>query len=522
MGLDRCWCIKSPSTVLDFWFSKRAAWFCADPEKRDAVDEEIREKYGECLAELEQVDTASMVLSELNPTQLLSCVVVLDQFSRHVYRRSESDRIALNTEKAAVLVESAIKAGWLVHYQSTERLMFFMMPLRHNETKERLQLCAECQASVTASEAKLAQRVTRAIAVRLAKFERANADVDDVLGSPEKTDRFDAAQLLESDVAAQALKNLDRSKAYIVSLSGGVDSMLLLRVLQAASIKLIAVHVDYGCRKEHGREREYLVQYCAKIGVDLRVLDISAMPKNSDWDDNSRSARFAFYKQHGSDVCTGHIFDDVMENLLMNLFASGSKSGPTNLLTLTGMRTRGVVRSVSLWRPLLYVKKVDIVSTAARFGLPYFNDTSLNVALRIQVRRVLIPTIVDMFPNTEDRLRCLAASVEDLRGLVHRQIIDPYIERVQTTDVDIILPFKDSPRSTEFWKLVMDRVLISNGIKMTKHKALATLAYMKRDSSRIVKLGSDVGMRLEGGKLMVRRPSKATSTAQLASVEEKL
>lgn len=114
-------------TVLDFWYSelKPADWF----RKSDALDEQIRARFGAvharaCQGELWEWRTSAR--------GRLAEVIVLDQFSRNLYR--DDPRAWAADPMALVLAQEAVAGG---HDQALETPMercFLYMPYMHSES----------------------------------------------------------------------------------------------------------------------------------------------------------------------------------------------------------------------------------------------------------------------------------------------------------------------------------------------------------------------------------------------------
>ena len=68
--------------------------------------------------------------------------------------------------------------------------------------------------------------------------------------------------------------NKHNSNKYVVSLSGGVDSMVLISILHAKNIKVIAVHINYNNRIESKKEEEFLKTWCECNKIKLYVKSI--------------------------------------------------------------------------------------------------------------------------------------------------------------------------------------------------------------------------------------------------------
>ncbi len=73
--------MTTPSDVLDFWFAPANAehWFVRD----EGFDARIRERFG---TTVEQASTGALASWQDTPRGWLACLIVLDQFSRNIFR----------------------------------------------------------------------------------------------------------------------------------------------------------------------------------------------------------------------------------------------------------------------------------------------------------------------------------------------------------------------------------------------------------------------------------------------------
>jgi uncharacterized protein (DUF924 family) len=127
----------TPEEVLSYWFPEKDIfdadqetfgrqiqwWFAGGPE----VDTEITERFGEVLEQARRGDLDHWADT---PRGRLALIVVLDQFSRNVYRGSPLTYA--QDEKALELAVEGIDAGMDRELSPMERI-FFWMPLGHSE-----------------------------------------------------------------------------------------------------------------------------------------------------------------------------------------------------------------------------------------------------------------------------------------------------------------------------------------------------------------------------------------------------
>lgn len=127
--------MSTPREVLEFWFDPvaQAHWF----ERDDAFDARIRERFGatvEAAARGELDDWAS------TPDGWLALLIVLDQFTRNIYR-DDARAWSADTRAQAVAV-TGIARGDDQRLPSQHRL-FAYMPLEHAEDMTLQQHCVQ-------------------------------------------------------------------------------------------------------------------------------------------------------------------------------------------------------------------------------------------------------------------------------------------------------------------------------------------------------------------------------------------
>ncbi|EGU38577.1 hypothetical protein VII00023_10619 [Vibrio ichthyoenteri ATCC 700023] len=112
--------------VLDFWFNQLDAkdWFVANPD----IDEKIRSQFGELLKQAAQ---GELFIWRETAQGRLAEIIVLDQFSRNVYRSTpqafSQDPLALGLAQEAVRLE-------LDQSLSLIERSFLYMPYMHSES----------------------------------------------------------------------------------------------------------------------------------------------------------------------------------------------------------------------------------------------------------------------------------------------------------------------------------------------------------------------------------------------------
>src|ERR671916_2352433 len=109
----------------------------------------------------------------------------------------------------------------------------------------------------------------------------------------------------------------------LTMVSGGPDSVALLRALVELEARPVVLHVDHGLRGEESlMDAEFVRELCCWLEVpcEMRRLELAG----GNLQDEARQGRYRIARELAeagdfSAVATGHTADDVAETVLMNL-----------------------------------------------------------------------------------------------------------------------------------------------------------------------------------------------------------
>ena len=152
--------------VLRFWFEEiePTAWFT----KSDAFDSEVERRFGSLHESLLQ----EQIAVPRSARGYLAAILVLDQFSRNLYRGSPRAFAADHT--ALERAKEAIQLGFDQEVSARQRA-FFYMPLMHSEGLEDQQLCVRLFEPLGNSESLKYAVEHRDIIARFGRFPHRNA-----------------------------------------------------------------------------------------------------------------------------------------------------------------------------------------------------------------------------------------------------------------------------------------------------------------------------------------------------------
>jgi tRNA(Ile)-lysidine synthase len=198
-----------------------------------------------------------------------------------------------------------------------------------------------------------------------------------------------------SDVFLNFRKKLDsiNKKKYLVALSGGPDSLALVALTKAYKyqkrVKFYYVLIDHKIRKESTKEARKVKNLLKKKNINVRIfLNKKKIIKNVQAE--ARNIRYKILlnyckKNKIKVLLTGHNLEDQVETFLIRLSRGSGLKGLSAMRSISKIDT-----NVSLYRPLLEIKKKILIKISKNVFGKYFKDPSnKNIKyLRTRVRNL--------------------------------------------------------------------------------------------------------------------------------------
>jgi len=189
----------------------------------------------------------------------------------------------------------------------------------------------------------------------------------------------------------------------IVGLSGGIDSAVLLHLLQHGGYQVVAAHCNFQLRGDASDGDELFVkQLAAQMNIPLFInrfdtaeivnesgvsVQMAARDLRYDWFEHLRQ------EQDCEAIAVGHHLDDQLETFFINLIRGSGIRG------MKGMREV----NNKIVRPLLFAQRAEIEAYCLSNGLKYREDVSNSETkyLRNKIRHKLLPVIKDLQTGAE-------------------------------------------------------------------------------------------------------------------------
>jgi tRNA(Ile)-lysidine synthetase-like protein len=432
------------TTIIEFWKSNRAYWI-TPPSKQKEVDKFITDKF---------------LKYDWYYENLIGQIIYLDQFSRHFCRTGHIIEFEVERQRryAAAIIRHNLD---LVKDFDEIEIIFALMPFKHIQHydfifdflhnhwlpyRSGLNAFPELQKFYIDTYKKAFTLETVQVNL-ITKHDLLPYDASLICDYyPELYTSSDWN--LSPAAGNKLLPFLKPDKKVIVSLSGGVDSMVMLTLLKYNKVDVSAVHIVYGNRMESEHEYRLLVEFCYKLGVPLFVYRIKWLKRGEIdrqfYEDMTRDLRFATYhaaKQSHCGPCAsegepcilmGHIKDDVVENIWTNI------AHCHHLSNLKKMETEEVQLGVRIMRPLLTAEKADIYEVSRLLGIPYLKNTTPSWSNRGKFREHFHKATVEQFGESIDsKVLEFAEAIHKQAALLNVLLYEPIYNSFSNNKVNI-------------------------------------------------------------------------------------
>lgn len=237
----------------------------------------------------------------------------------------------------------------------------------------------------------------------------------------------------------------------LLTVSGGVDSMVLMSLTAAAGYNFGVAHCNFQLRGKESDEDEVLVEREAKrLGVEFfnKRFDTTAEMERTgeSMEMAARRLRYQWFRElcdeHGYTVIAiAHHINDSIETFFINMLRG------TGLRGLTGI-TNHVGRIV---RPLMFTNRKDIHDYAVAHRIPFREDSSNRSTkyLRNKVRIGLIPMLKEITPQfttimrrNVSRLSQAQDFITSAMNIIKRDVIEHSgdIHTIKVSNINSSLP----------------------------------------------------------------------------------
>ena len=232
-----------------------------------------------------------------------------------------------------------------------------------------------------------------------------------------------------------------------IALSGGLDSVVLLdsicRLHQAqakkstkpesnevATQRIFAFHIHHGLQKVADEWLLFCEALAKKyqIGFDFRLLHIDTHLNSGNIEARARAARYEALTElcayHGvEDLLLAHHQNDQAETVLLQLMRGAGVAGLSGMPESRSLATStGQASSITLWRPLLHLRREELEAYAREHKLQWIEDPSNRSSKyrRNAVRKSILPKLESIQPGATANLARSAEVLAQAQQLLDR------------------------------------------------------------------------------------------------------
>lgn len=218
----------------------------------------------------------------------------------------------------------------------------------------------------------------------------------------------------------------------LLAVSGGIDSMVLVHLLQQLDYDITIAHCNFNLRgEESDGDEQFIQKYAAENNIKIFVtrFDTKAFAADNKLSIQvaARQLRYIWFdelleKNSLDHLLTAHHLDDNIETFLINLTRGTGLEGLTGIPQQNG----------KIIRPLLYFTRSSIEEYAKENGISWREDSSnaSDKYLRNKLRhdivpelKLLNPSFAGSFEQTLKNLQQSASLAHDAAILMYQQVV---------------------------------------------------------------------------------------------------
>lgn len=214
------------------------------------------------------------------------------------------------------------------------------------------------------------------------------------------------------------------ASTYLVAVSGGLDSMLLLHLLYELGAPVQALHVNYRLRHHESElDAQLIAAYCTSQNIPLHLYAVTDTEqktlKSSNLQAKARKIRYAFFDEISNSfpnslICTAHHADDQVETFFLQLSRGAGMKGLAGMATLDQNRLR----------PFLNFSKQDLFRAANEVQLNWREDRSnQSLAYRRNVwRNQFLPELTELVPDLKNSVLQIQSTFQSEIKSQHKKL----------------------------------------------------------------------------------------------------
>lgn len=277
----------------------------------------------------------------------------------------------------------------------------------------------------------------------------------------------------------------------LVALSGGGDSVALLRILYALGYVCEAAHCNFHLRgEESDRDEVFVKRLCEKMRIPLHRIDFEteryAVENKISIEMAARELRYSWFaeikkKTKADVIAVAHHQDDSVETILLNLIRG------TGLNGLLGIRPK----NGSIVRPLLCLSRKEIIDYLQEMRQEYVTDSTnlQDEYTRNKIRLNLIPLMQEINPLVKEHMIDTSNYLNGIASIYIRGVEEGKIRVMDDGNIRITALLNEPSPETLLFEILYPLGFNSAQTKniLSALKQQAGKQFISKDGWRVIK-----------------------------------
>ena len=203
----------------------------------------------------------------------------------------------------------------------------------------------------------------------------------------------------------------------LLTVSGGLDSMVMLHLFASAGFRVSVAHCNFQLRAdESDSDEQFVAVECKQLQIPFYSKRFAtnnyATEKGISTQMAARDLRYAWFNELAEQekfdfIATAHHLNDAVETTLLNLISGRGLDGFTGIPATNGR----------IIRPLLFATRTDIENYAADYSIAWREDSSnqSDDYKRNFIRHQVIPQLKQLNPGLEESI---SRSIRKNKGIL--------------------------------------------------------------------------------------------------------
>lgn len=305
----------------------------------------------------------------------------------------------------------------------------------------------------------------------------------------------------------------EKSDKIIIGLSGGADSVALVRVLLNLGYQIEAAHCNFNLRGlESLRDEMFCVDLCSSLHINIHIKKFDTLlfskEKRISVEMAARTQRYEWFEEirketRANVIAIAHHQEDNIETFFLNLLRGTGIKGLTGISNVNG----------TIVRPLLNVSKLEILEYLKNLSQTFVIDSSnfKDEFTRNKIRHQLLPVLDNINQSAKNSI---LATINNLTQayLVYNYYIKEGKKRVLINNNISIQKLLEEPSPESLLYEIISQ------LGFNQHQNLDILNSLSKQSGK--SFYSDNYRIVKDRELLLISPIKKSSKPQLIKREE--